>query len=62
VAASTTALKIKVIDMVTGESTIYASARRAAEVIGCNHKLILARIHANSQKLIQGRFLIFRES
>lgn len=62
VAASTTALKIKVIDMVTGESTIYASARRAAEVIGCNHKLILARIHANYQKLIQGRFLIFRES
>jgi group I intron endonuclease len=41
VAASTKALKIKVIDMETGETTIYASVRRAAEVIGCSHKPIL---------------------
>jgi group I intron endonuclease len=62
VAASTTAVKIKVIDMETGKPTIYDSARRAAEVIGCSHKLILARINANSQKLIRDRFLVLRES
>ena len=57
-AISTTALNIKVTDMDTGVSTKYPSARRAGEALGCSHKLVLARLQANSQKLIKDRFLI----
>jgi hypothetical protein len=35
--------------METNITTVYASARRAGEVIGCSHKPIMARIGKNSR-------------
>lgn len=57
-AASATAFKIKVKYMETSITTVYASARRAGEAIGCSHKLIMARIGKNLRDLIKGRYLI----
>ena len=47
--------------METNITTVYASARRAGEVIGCSHKPIMARIGKNSRDLIKGRYLIEKD-
>jgi hypothetical protein len=49
--------------METNITTVYASARRAGEVIGCSHKPIMARIGKNSRVPLRGagRYLIEKD-
>lgn len=57
-AASPTAIAIEVTDLVSGVTTIFASARRAGEFLNASNSTIMNKIKGKNNKPYKERFII----